>query len=51
MRRPTLVVLVALLVLIVVAAVIQLTMDAPEAPFAGPTRPGALPSLSPSASP
>jgi hypothetical protein len=50
-RRPTLIVLIALFVLIVVVAVIQLTMDAPQIPFAGPTSPGELPSLSASASP
>jgi hypothetical protein len=49
MRRSTFVILVLLFAMIVITAVVQLTINAPESPFAGPSSPGALPS--PSASP
>jgi hypothetical protein len=48
MRRPTFVVLVVLFAVIITTAIVQLTMDAPDAPFAGPSSPGALPVPSPS---
>jgi hypothetical protein len=48
MRRQTVVILVLLFAMIVVTAIVQLTINAPEVPFAGPSSPGALP---PSSSP
>jgi hypothetical protein len=48
MRRQTVVILVLLFAVIVITAIVQFTMDAPDAPFAGPSSPGALP---PSSSP
>jgi hypothetical protein len=48
-RRPTLIVLIVLFLVIVVTAIVQFTVAPPETPFAGPTSPGQLPT--PSASP
>jgi hypothetical protein len=46
MRRPTLIMLIVLFVLIAGAAVCQATLASrDQAPLQGPTRPGQLPSL------
>jgi hypothetical protein len=51
MRRPTLIVIVVLFVLITVAAVVQIMIAAGDrAPLPGPTRPGQLPSVASTAS-
>ena len=47
MRRPTIVILIVLIVAIMVAAAIQFTMESPQAPFEGPITPGELPTQSP----
>lgn len=44
MRRPTLIILVALAIVIGVAALVQLSQEAPTTPFEGPSVPGGLPS-------
>jgi hypothetical protein len=43
MRRPTAILLVALFLVLVVAAVIQFTQDAPVAPYPGPVSGTPLP--------
>jgi flagellar basal body-associated protein FliL len=51
-RRPTLVILIVLFVLLVIAGVAQLTIaSSHREPLNGPTSPGQLPSLSPASSP
>jgi hypothetical protein len=51
-RRPTLIVLILLFVLLVGAGVAQLVIaSGDESPLEGPTSPGQLPSLSSTASP
>jgi hypothetical protein len=52
MRRPTFIILIVLLALLVVTAAIQFSLDAPDAPFPGPVSgtplpPGATPTTSP----
>ncbi|MBA3737754.1 MAG: hypothetical protein H0W97_04240 [Actinobacteria bacterium] len=52
MRRPTLIVLIVLLSLLVGAGIWQLQLaDQDRGPFPGPTSPGELPSLTPSPTP
>jgi hypothetical protein len=52
MRRPTLIVIVALFVLITVAAVVQIVIAAGDRPaLPGPTSPGQLPSATSTSSP
>jgi hypothetical protein len=52
MRRPTLIVIVVLFVLITVAAVVQIVIAAGDrTPLPGPTSPGQLPSAASTASP
>jgi hypothetical protein len=43
-RRPTLIILIALLAVILAAAIVQLNQEAPSRPFQGPASPGQLPS-------
>jgi hypothetical protein len=42
-RRPTLIMIIVLFVLLIVTAIFQLTRHAPETPFPGPSSPGQLP--------
>ena len=52
MRRPTLIILIALFVLLVIAGVAQLSIASSHRdPLNGPTSPGQLPSLPATASP
>jgi len=51
-RRPTLIILIALFVLLVIAGVAQLTIASSHRdPMTGPTSPGQLPSLPVTSSP
>jgi hypothetical protein len=52
MRRPTLIILIVLFVMLVIAGVAQLTIaSSHREPLHGPTSPGQLPSLSAAPSP
>jgi hypothetical protein len=52
MRRPTLIMIVALLIVIAVAAVAQVLIATDDRPaYRGPTSPGQLPSVSPTPGP
>jgi hypothetical protein len=44
MRRPTIIILIVLVLAIAVAGIVQLNQDEPLAPFQGPSAPGDLPS-------
>ena len=44
MRRPTAIALVVLFLVVIAAAILQLTQDPPDAPFPGPVQGTPLPS-------
>jgi hypothetical protein len=52
MRRPTLIVIIALFVLLTIATIVQITIASHDSPpLPGPTSPGQLPSFSSTPSP